>query len=73
MDHQSGIEVTRINGCFKDPHVFPYLIKGFDGQNFVKFESRRNLVEANQTLDRFVAEGLVAFLFEIRELVHKPV
>lgn len=52
---------------FRDPHVFPYLVKGFSG-NTTKYESRRNHVEAKQTAERFHAEGFSAWIFELKEL-----
>ncbi len=54
----------------RDPHVFPYIVKGFNINldSTVKFESRRTLVEAEQTSDRFKSEGLEVAIFEVREL-----
>lgn len=58
-----------VNGTIKDPHVFPFLVKGFKDPDEVTYESRRDRGEAQQTIDRFRSEGKTTYLFKITEVV----
>ncbi len=54
---------------FRDPHVFPFLVKGYDPSGKIGglvYESRRNRVEADQTVERLNALGYVCYTFELK-------
>jgi hypothetical protein len=55
-------------GIIKDPHVFPYVVKGMNADLLIRYESRRSAVEAQQSVDRFKSEGYRAWLFKFQEL-----
>ncbi len=56
---------------FKDPHVFPFVVKGFKEPDDVRFESRRDLTEAKQTADRFMSEGYDTYIFKVTLVVEQ--
>jgi hypothetical protein len=54
-------------GEIKDPHVFPFVVKGLaPGDRDVYVESRRTKDEAMQTWDRYKASGYKVWMFETR-------
>lgn len=53
-------------GQILDPHVFPFIVKGYKDPDVVKFESRRNKIEAEQSQSRFISEGLQVWVFEVK-------
>jgi hypothetical protein len=52
----------------KDPHVFPYIIKGYKESYPLRLESRRNQTEAEQTADVFRSEGYSVTIFLTSEV-----
>ena len=53
------------NTGFKDPHVFPYIVKGFRtrDQDLV-YESRRSDLDAQQSVERLRAQGYDCYVFQ---------
>jgi hypothetical protein len=60
--------MTESNIRVKDPHVFPFVVKGFRDDQPLQLESRRTREEARQSADRFKAAGYKAFTFELKEI-----
>lgn len=65
-------KADKMMSTIKDPHVFPFIVKGFKSggkaADDVRWESRRTLLEAEQSAERFRAEGFDVYLFEVKEL-----
>lgn len=54
------------NVNIKDPHVFRYIVKGFEPiTGRVLYESRRDQIEADKTYERFISQGLEAWIFVV--------
>lgn len=48
----------------RDPHVFPYVVKGWrESTGDLRLESRRSKEEAKQSADRFKVEGFQTWIF----------
>jgi hypothetical protein len=60
--------VSETNIRVKDPHVFPFIVKGYKEGQPLQLESRRTRVEADQSVDGLRAAGYETSVFELKEI-----